>query len=71
MQFEGDAIAAARALWRGLRRLQGTVPAEEFAAAWGHPFPAATVERLGEQLRERAALKTTKHAGPAAPYPAP
>jgi hypothetical protein len=49
--IEGDALAIARALWRGLRRLQGAVPAEEFAAAWGHPFPSAIVARLGELLR--------------------
>jgi hypothetical protein len=48
---EGDAPAIAGAVWRGLRRLQGSVSADEFAAAWGHPFPAATVERLGEGLR--------------------
>ncbi|MDG3005490.1 hypothetical protein [Paludisphaera mucosa] len=48
---EGDTPAMARAVWRGLRRLQGSVPACEFAAAWGHPFPVAAVERLGEGLR--------------------
>jgi len=45
---EGEAATIALALWRGLRRLQGAVPAEEFAAAWRHPFPAAVVEQLGE-----------------------
>ncbi|HJZ89852.1 MAG TPA: hypothetical protein VKE40_03200 [Gemmataceae bacterium] len=49
---EGNVVAIARALWRGLRRLQGGVPGEEFAAAWRHPFPTATVRRLGECLRE-------------------
>lgn len=49
---EGNAVSIARALWRALRRLQGGVPAEEFAAAWGHSFPTAIVKRLGEQLRE-------------------
>jgi hypothetical protein len=48
--LEGDTIGIARAIWRGLRRLQGTVSAEEFAQAWGHPFPVSTVERIGEQL---------------------
>jgi hypothetical protein len=52
--IEGDAVAVARALWCGLGRLQGAVSAEEFAAAWRHPFPAAVVERLGEQLRRLA-----------------
>ncbi|HTU92070.1 MAG TPA: hypothetical protein VMF69_18445 [Gemmataceae bacterium] len=48
---EGDTISIARAIWRGLRRLQGAVSAEAFAAAWEHPFPASTVERIGEQFR--------------------
>lgn len=48
---EGETIGIARAIWRGLRRLQGVVSTEEFAAAWGHPFPASTVERIGEQLQ--------------------
>jgi hypothetical protein len=52
---EGDAVTVARALWRGLRRLQGAMSAEDFAACWRHPFPAAAVERLGEQLRRQAA----------------
>jgi hypothetical protein len=52
---EDDAVAIARVLWRGLRRLQGMIAAEEFAAGWGHPFPAAAVERLGERLRASAA----------------
>ena len=30
---------------------EGAVSAAEYAAAWGHPFPAATVKRLGLQLR--------------------
>jgi hypothetical protein len=49
---EGNAVDIARALWGGLRRLQAAVPPEEFAAAWRHPFPAATVRRLSEHLRE-------------------
>ena len=49
---EGDALAVARALWRGLRRLQGAVPAIEFQAAWGHPFPTTALERLGQQLTD-------------------
>jgi hypothetical protein len=48
---EGDTPAIARTVWRALRRLQGSMSADEFAATWGHPFPAATVERLGEGLR--------------------
>jgi hypothetical protein len=52
---EGDAPAIARAVWRALRRLQGSMPADEFAAAWGHPFPAHTVGPLGEALRAEVA----------------
>jgi hypothetical protein len=48
---EGDTVNIARAIWRGLRRLQGAVPAEAFAAAWRGPFPSAAVERIGELLR--------------------
>lgn len=51
---EGDTSGIARAVWRGLRRLRGAVSAESFAAAWGHPFPANTVERVGEQLQGQA-----------------
>jgi hypothetical protein len=48
---EEDSRLVARALWRGLRRLQGMIPVEEFAASWGHPFPLDAVERLGDHLR--------------------
>jgi hypothetical protein len=48
---EGEAPAIVRAVWRALRRLQGSMPSDEFAGAWGHPFPATTVERLGKCLR--------------------
>lgn len=46
-----DTTAIARALWRALRRLQGMMPEEEFAASWGHPFPLDAVDHLGDQLR--------------------
>jgi hypothetical protein len=55
---EGDTIGIARAIWRGLRRLQGTVPAEVFAATWGHPFPSGIVERIEQQLRSYTATST-------------
>jgi len=48
---EGDTISIARAIWRGLRRLQGAVSAEAFATVWRGPFPAAAVERIGDLLR--------------------
>jgi hypothetical protein len=48
---EGNAAAVALALWRALRRLQGAVPPEDFAAEWGHPFPIVVVVQLGELLR--------------------
>jgi hypothetical protein len=51
---EGDTLNIVRVVWRRLRRLQGTVSAEAFAAAWGHPFPASTIQRIGEQLRDQA-----------------
>jgi hypothetical protein len=52
VMVETESLAVARALWRGLRRLQGAVPADEFQAAWGHPFPTTTIERLGQQLAD-------------------
>lgn len=48
---EEDTSTVARALWRGLRRLQGAMPTEEFAASWLHPFPLYAVACLGVQLR--------------------
>ncbi len=50
---EADTVEFARAIWRGLRRLQGALSEEEFLGRWHHPFPTATVERLGEQLQGR------------------
>lgn len=49
-----DALTVARCVWRGLRRLQGIVSENEFAMAWGHPFPVTKVKQLGEQLRKSA-----------------
>jgi hypothetical protein len=48
---EEETTSIGRALWRGLRRLQGAMSAEEFEVCWRHPFPTAIVERLGAQLR--------------------
>jgi hypothetical protein len=62
---EGDPVTVARALWRGLRRLQGSVAAEEFATAWLHSFPAATVEQLGKQVRRQAAQQKPEQEAPA------
>ena len=50
---EEDTSTVARALWRGLRWLQGAMPEEDFAASWRHSFPRDVVERLGDQLREQ------------------
>ncbi len=54
---EGDTISIARAIWRGLRRVQVSVSAEAFAATWRHPLPSSIVERIGEQLRGQAARR--------------
>ena len=48
---EEDTRTVARALWRALRRLQGAMSEEEFAASWKHPFPLDIVQRLGDELR--------------------
>jgi hypothetical protein len=55
---EGDTIGIARAIWRGLRRLEGTVSPEVFATTCGHPFPIGIVERTGEQLRGYTSTST-------------
>jgi hypothetical protein len=48
---EEERITMIRALWRGLRRLQGSVTDEGYATAWKHPFPADAVERIAQHLR--------------------
>lgn len=61
---EDDTVSIALAIWRGLRRLQGAVTAEEFAEAWRSPFPSKAVERIGELIRgrgENQAVNTTAH----------
>ena len=66
-EVAGETAAVARALWKGLRRLQGaTVTAEAFAAWWGHPFPAGPVGRLGDLVRGRPG-PTRPAGGPAVP----
>ncbi len=62
---EADTAAVARALWRGLRRLQGAIPTVEFEESWGHPFPTSVVERLGNQLRNQS-TSMGSDAGPGA-----
>jgi hypothetical protein len=53
--IEGAASTITFAIWRGLRRLQGAAPADDYASAWGYPFPVVSVERLGTDLRARMA----------------
>lgn len=64
--FAGETAAVVLALWRGLRRLQGATTAEAFAAAWLRPFPAATVDRLGDLVRSSAESGTRGAAEPGA-----
>jgi hypothetical protein len=59
---EGDTLAVTRVIWREMRRLQGAASSEEFAFAWGHPFPAAVVERVGELLRGQTGHETASPA---------
>ncbi len=63
-EVAGETAAVVLALWRGLRRLQGAMTAEAFATAWRRPFPAATVDRLGDLLRSRAEQETEGTAEP-------
>jgi hypothetical protein len=44
----GDVVC--RAFCFGLRELQRTVPAEEYAAAYSHPFPTAALSALCAEL---------------------
>ena len=55
--FIGDRAIIARSLWRGLRRLQGSVSLEEFATSWRHQFPVETVERIGDLFGRRIELR--------------
>src|SRR5579884_444051 len=56
---EDATLVIVRAIWRGLRRLQGATTTETFAAAWGHPFPSSTVEQIGKELHGETAQKGT------------
>ena len=56
---EDAPLVIVRAIWRGLRRLQGATTTETFAAAWGHPFPSSTVEQIGKELHGETAQKGT------------
>lgn len=50
--FEASKEAMAGAIWRSLRRLEGSVKADVYQAEWKHPFPAAAVRHLGDAIRE-------------------
>jgi hypothetical protein len=54
---ESQMTTFVEAIWRGLRRLEGKVSNDEFAAAWHHDFPAAIVHRIGTELRARRTAK--------------
>jgi hypothetical protein len=62
-----ETAAVVLAVWRGLRRLQGAMTGEAFTAAWRHPFPAATVDRLGDLLRPSTEQGTKGAAEPSVP----
>lgn len=42
---------AARAIWAGLRRLEGAVGRERIEAGWKQPFPVRELAQLGDRLR--------------------
>lgn len=69
--IEDDSLSIARAIWRGLRRLQGAASAEVFAAAWRHPFPASAVERISEQLQGQPHSSTRSTPGTSSTKSAP
>ena len=41
------------AVWRSLRRLEGTVEREVYQREWRHPFPSEVVKQLGDALRRK------------------
>lgn len=45
--------ACVRAVWAGIRRLEGRIGRDAFEAGWQAPFPARAMDQLGERLRSR------------------
>jgi hypothetical protein len=50
--FDSDKVAMASAIWRSLRRLEGSVQPDVYQAEWKRPFPDHAVRRLGEAIRD-------------------
>lgn len=50
--FDSDKVAMAGAIWRSLRRLEGSVKPDAYQTEWKRPFPDHAVRRLGEALRD-------------------
>jgi hypothetical protein len=51
MEFGTKTLASA--VWRSLRRLEGTVDKETYAKEWRGPFPTEAVKQLGAALRQK------------------
>jgi len=54
LAVSGGRLEVCRPFWRALRRLQASMPANEYRAAWGHPFPDAKMSELGLLLKPNA-----------------
>jgi hypothetical protein len=53
--WEYETRTLASAVWRSLRRLEGTVAKETYAREWARPFPTEVVKQLGAALRQKKA----------------
>lgn len=45
--------AFVRAVWTGVRRLEGLIGRDAYEAGWQAPFPARAMEQLGAQIKSR------------------
>jgi hypothetical protein len=52
LRAEASRAEVCLSFWRALRRLQTALSEEGFAEAWGYPFPARTVDRLTQLIRD-------------------
>jgi len=56
LSFRGTIIDICQPFWRALRRLETSIPLNEYKAAWGHRFPEGKmreVTELVEQMKPR------------------
>ena len=51
----GTALDIVRSFWRALRRLESSMPPDEYHAAWGYSFPAAKVKEITALIKQAEA----------------